>query len=188
MSRERTLLTESEAAQLKQAYLSAKHGPTRARLQAVRLYGLGYRLEQIREICPCSRSSLMGWYRAFRERGVDALRDCRVGGNRAKLTPEQRLQVRERLRRYTPRQLFGPEAATASGQFWTVPDLKKAVELWFGVTFDSPTSYCALFADCRFSFQRAQKVYRSQSKEQIMDFEERLEKNSSTSPRTPPTP
>jgi len=177
MSRPRTLLTEEQVTALKAAYLACKDGPTRARFQAVRLYGQGYSVPEIQQICPCSRSSLMGWCHDFHQGGADALRDQRKGGNRAKLTPEQRRSVRERLHRYTPGQLLGEGAATSSGQFWTVPDLARALQQWFGVTFDSPTSYATLLAACGLSYQRARKLYRSRREGQVMDFEERLEKN-----------
>ena len=103
--------------------------------------------------------------------------DGRVGGNRAKLTPTQREMVRANLHQYTPRLLFGPATATAAGQFWTVPDLKRAVQEWFGVTWSSASSSLALLADCGFTSQRAQKVYKSRSERDILAFEEQLEKN-----------
>ena len=66
--------------------------------------------------------------------GLSGLADGRIGGNRAKLTPSQRQTVRANLQQYMPRQLFGAETATPDGQFWTAPDLQRAVESWFGVT------------------------------------------------------
>ena len=170
-------LTDAQTAELRQAYERTKDGPTRTRYQAVRLYGAGYPVAQIAEITGCSRTSLMDWCRLYRDRGVRGLVDGRVGGNRAKLTPDQREMVRTNLHQYTPRQLFGPETATPDGQFWTVPDLKRAVQSWFGVTWRSPASYLALLADCGFSYQRAQKVFKSRSERDILAFEDQLEKN-----------
>ena len=152
-------------------------GPTRTRYQAVRLYGSGYPVAQIAEITGCSRTSLLDWCRLYRDDGVAALLDGRLGGNRATLTPDQRETVRVQLHQYTPRQLFGPETATSDGQFWTVPDLKRAVQAWFGVTWTSPSSYLALLTDCGFTYQRTQKVYTSRSERDILAFEEQLEKN-----------
>jgi transposase len=170
-------LTDAQTAELRQAYDRTKDGPTRTRYQAVRLYGTGYPVAQIAEITGCSRTSLLDWCRLYRAHGVRGLVDGRVGGNRAKLTPEQREMVRTNLHQYTPRQLFGPETATPDGQFWTVPDLKRAVQSWFGVTWRSPASYLALLADCGFSYQRAQKVFKSRSERDVLAFEEQLEKN-----------
>src|ERR671916_2182837 len=117
-------LTDAQITALRQAYDHTKDGPTRTRYQAVRLYGAGYPVAQITEITGCSRTSLMDWCRLYRTHGVAGLVDGRVGGNRAKLTPDQRETVRAHLHQYTPRQLFGPETATPDGQFWSIPDLK----------------------------------------------------------------
>ena len=177
MATRKFTLTDAQTAELWQAYDRTKDGPTRTRYQAVRLYGSGYPVAQITEITGCSRTSLMDWCRLYRTHGVRGLVDGRVGGNRAKLTPDQRETVRAHLHQYTPRQLFGPETATPDGQFWTVPDLTRAVQDWFGVTWCSPASYLALLADCGFTYQRAQKVFTSRSERDVLAFEEQLEKN-----------
>ena len=177
MAKRQFILTDAQEARLQQAYLRTKDGPTRTRYQAVRLYGLGYPVAQIQEITGCSRTSLMDWCRLYRADGLPGLVDGRVGGNRAKLTPAQRQSVRAYLHQYTPRQLFGPDTATSDGQFWSLPDLKRAVQQWFGITWASPTSYAALLADCDFSYQRPQKVFKSRRERAIVAFEEQLEKN-----------
>jgi transposase len=177
MARRQFTLTDMQEAALQHAYLRTKDGPTRTRYQAVRLYGLGYPVAQIHEITGCSRTSLLDWCRLYRTAGLPGLVDGRVGGNRAKLTPAQRQTVRASLQQYTPRQLFGPDTATPNGQFWTIPDLKRAVQRWFGVTWHSPTSYATLLAECDFSYQRPQKVFRSRREREILAFEEQLEKN-----------
>ena len=125
------------------------------------LYGTGYSVAQIREVTGCSRTSLMEWCRRYRTQGMDGLRDQRVGGNRAKLTSDQRQELHTKLHQYTPRQVFGPQAATPNGQFWTVPDLRRAMQRWFGITWDSLTSYRSLFHACGFTYQRTQKVFRA---------------------------
>ncbi len=103
--------------------------------------------------------------------------DGRRGGNRATRTPAQRRTVRVTLHQYTPGQLFGPEAATPDGRFWTVPDLQRAVGRWFGVTWDSPTSYVTLVRECDFSYQRTQNVYTSRRAADVLAFDALLEKN-----------
>ncbi len=177
MATRKFTLTDAQTAALRQAYDRTKDGPTRTRYQAVRLYGTGYPVAQIAEITGCSRTSLLDWCRLYRTRGVAGLVDGRLGGNRAKLTPHQRETVRANLHQYTPRQLFGPQTATPDGQFWTVPDLTRAVQAWFGVTWTSPSSYLALLAHCGFTYQRAQKVFKSRSEGDVLAFEDQLEKN-----------
>ncbi len=175
-------LTESQADELQAACVHCQDADTRTRYQAVRLYGLGYRVAQVIDICACSTRSLLNWTRAYQERGVSALVDHRLGGNRARLSPEQIEALRNQLHRYTPAQLLGRGACLAEGQFWSVADLAKLVERDYGVTYQSPTSYRALLNKCDLSYQRPAKVYKSRSDFKVMVFEEALEKNSSTPP------
>jgi transposase len=170
-------LTEQEEKELQRAFLNTKDGATRIRYQAVRLYGQGYAVEEICQITGCSRTSLLEWCAKYRANGLGRLIDHRGGAHRAKLTAEQVEEVADKLRTYTPYQLFGPEAYTASGQHWTVPDLARVIEQWYGVSWKSRSSYRELFAQCRFSYQRTEKVYKSRRERAVMDFEERVEKN-----------
>jgi transposase len=159
------------------AYSACKDGPTRTRFQAVRLYGTGYRTQEVVRITGCSRTSLMDWCRAYRQEGVEALVDHRAGGNRARLTGEEIEALQRRLTEYTPMDVFGHTASTLDGQFWTMPDLRRAVEQWYGVTYQSNSSYYRLFDLCGFSYQRPDKVYKSRSAVKVAEFEEQLEKN-----------
>jgi transposase len=177
MAKRQFKLKTNESNELIRAYVGSKDGPTRTRYQAVRLYGEGYPVKEIEAITGCSRSSLMEWCRTYRTHGIAGLVDKRVGGNRAKLTAAQIETVSKRLKEYTPRELFGPEAYAQDGQFWTVEDLHRAVKQWMGVTWQSRSSYYELFAACGFSFQRPAKVFKSRREAQVADFEEQLEKN-----------
>jgi transposase len=86
--------------------------------------------------------------------------------------------VRAKLHQYRPVDVLGPEGvATASGQHWTVPDLKRALQQWYDLVYQSNSSYRQLFARCDFSYQRSARVFRSRSAEQVADFAEQLEKN-----------
>jgi transposase len=177
MAKRNFQINEQQEVELRQAFEQTRDGPTRTRYQAVRLYGLGYKVGDIQAITGCTRSSLMNWVRDYRQVGVAALVDHRQGGNRAKLTAEQIRQVSQRLREYTPRDLLGAETQTSSGQHWTVEDLARAVDQWFGVTWDSRTSYHTVFKQCQFTYQRTEKVFKSRRERDVAEFEARLEKN-----------
>ena len=166
-------LTEQQVAELNRAHDTSKDGPTRTRYQAVRLYGCGYLVTAITEITGCSRSVLMLWCRTYREQGVAGLVDKRVGGNHRALTPAQIADLERRLHQYTPRDLF-PNGKT----YWTVAVLQRAVEHWYGVTYQSATSYYTLFHRLGFSRQRPAKSYKSRRATAVRDFEEQVEKNS----------
>ena len=177
MAKRNFQINEQQALELRQAFEQTRDGPTRTRYQAVRLYGVGYSVGDIQEITGCTRSSLMNWVRDYQRGGVAALVDHRQGGNRAKLTVEQIQQVSQRLREYTPRDLFGADTQTSSGQHWTVEDLARAILKWFGVEWQSRTSYYTLFKQCEFTYQRTEKVFKSRREREVAEFEAQLEKN-----------
>jgi transposase len=180
MAKRKFQLTDKEQNTLLGAFQAAKDGSTRTRYQAVRLYGTGYAVDEIIQITGCSRTSLMDWCRAYRAQAPDpvggALADHRVGGNRAKLTVAQLTALKERLRTYTPADLFGAEAASPDGAFWTVEDLARAIQQWYGVVYQRG-SYYELLHRLGFSVQRPAKVFRSRSEAEVLAFESALEKN-----------
>ena len=176
MARERFQVTEQQSIELQRAFTRAKDGATRTRLQAVRLYVQGYPTVEIKQITGCNRSSLMEWCRKYRQSGVAGLEEHRGGPVRAKLKPEQVAELREKLRQYRPYDLFGPEAHTASGQHWAVEDLVRAVQRWYGISWQSRASYHRLFAQCGYSYQRTEKLYKSRREKDVLEFEALVEK------------
>ena len=177
MAKRQFQLDEAQIKELIAAYNQTTEGATRTRLQAMRLYATGYSVRAIIEITQCSRTSLMEWCQKYLTQGTGTLVDHRAGGNSRKLTAEQIADLRERLRQYTPQALFGSDAATAEGQFWTVEDLQQAVERWYGVTYQSRSSCLMLFARCDFSYQRPARVFKSRQEPDVASFEEEVEKN-----------
>lgn len=177
MAKREFKLNEKQVSELWCAYDESADGPTRTRYQAVRLYGTGYSLQTIQDVTGCSTSSLQDWVRAYRLSGLAGLRDHRDGGNAATLTSEQRREIEGRLNQFTPQQLFGSQAHTSSGQFWTVDDLQDAILRWFGVQYQSRVSYYNLLHTCGFSYQRTEKVFKSQRPTEIAAFQEMVEKN-----------
>ena len=170
MARRRFQLTEDQIRELTYAYNCCRDGSTRTRYQAVRLYGTGYTTKEVTQVTGCSRITLMDWCRNYRAEGVAGLADKRVGGNAARLTQIQIHDLKSRLHTYTPAQLFGESAATVHG-------LKRVIERWCGVSYQSPSSYLRYFGICGFSYQRPDKVYKSRSEAKVSEFESQLEKN-----------
>ena len=183
MSRKRRRLTEEQKSSLLVAQSEAPDGASAIRYQAVRLYGSGYEVEDVIEICGCSQPSLLRWNRHYFEGGVAALVDGRVGGNRAYLSSEQIEELRSKLHQYEPRQLFAADEYEGEARFWTVLTLALLVERDYGVRYKRSGSYRDLFLRCQFSYQRPGQHYLSRNEEQVLDFEEALDKNSSTSPK-----
>lgn len=176
MAKRKFILTEAEVNELKGAYQSCRDGQTKIRYQAVRLYGTGQKVSDIEEISGCSRVSLMEWCRAYRQAGIAGLVDRRQGGNRAKLSPIQLEQLKQRLEDYTPGQMLGVVNCYGDGQYWTVPDLAKLVQRDYQVSYNSDTSYRTLFKRCDFSCQRPGSQYWSRNEVAVLEFEQQLEK------------
>ncbi len=166
-----------ERKELLQGYQGSKDAATRTRYQAVRLYGEGYEEKEIERITGCGRTSLMEWCRAYRADPSQGLVDHRAGGNSAKLTKWQIEELQEKLHQYTPKEVFGANASTADGQFWTVEDLIHGVRDQYGIEYKSRTSYTSLLSLCGFSYQKTEKIFKSRSQTKVADFEEQVEKN-----------
>jgi transposase len=177
MAKRKFKLTEAERKDLQKAYQASKDASTRTRYQAVRLYGEGYAEKEIERITGCSRTSLMEWCRAYRTDHSQGLVDHRTGGNSAKLSKLQIEELQQTLHQYTPKEIFGANASTVDGQFWTVEDLSEVVRKQYGVEYKSHTSYTNLLSLCGFSYQKAEKIFKSRSQIKVAEFEEQLEKN-----------
>jgi len=178
MANRKLILSEQEIAALKQAGDRTSEPAELKRLQAVRLYGTGHLVSEIAEIVDTSPTSIYRWATWYRQGGRAELQSKYDGNqNAAKLGGDQKVDLRERLHQYRPDQVLPPETRISQGQFWTVSDLKIAVKQWYGVTYQSTSSYHRLFKACAFSVQRTAGQYRSQpSQEEIADFEEQIEK------------
>jgi transposase len=176
MARRKFSLTTTEVAELKAAYHQSKDGNYNKKLLAVRLYGTGHSTASIMELVGCSRTSLMEWVQSYQRDGLECLPDQRRGGNHFKLSQAEKEVLRGQVQTYTPRQLLGDECASSSGVYWTATDLKLLIYQSYQVIYKSPTSYWALLTECGFSYQRTEKVFKSNSAWKIADFEEQLEK------------
>ena len=159
------------------AYQATSDGAYRTRLQAVRLYGLGYSPASISEITGAPRSSLMLWCRTYRQGGIAALDDKRTGGNSRKLTAEQIAEIGRTLRLYSPRSRFGPQTATSDGLAWTVDDLERLIREEYGVEYQSIVSYYTVFKRCGYCYHQPSKTFRSRNEVAVVEFETQLEKN-----------
>ena len=177
MAKRKFKLTDEERKGLLKAYRASQEAGTRTRYQAVRLYGEGYAEKEIERITGCSRTSLMEWCRAYRADPSQGLVDHRAGGNSAKLSKLQIEELQQRLDQYTPKELFGANASSVDGQFWTVEDLIQVVREQYGVEYKSRTSYTSLLSLCGFSYQKSEKIFKSRSQTKVADFEEKKKKN-----------
>lgn len=177
MAKRQFQLSEREVQRLRQAEQSTRDGYELKRLQAVRLYGTGMGMAAIVDLLACSARSVRYWTASYQAGGVASLQSHWQGGNASKLSRAQRMDLKTRLHQYTPDQVLAPEVRVSRGSFWTVSDLRLALQQWYTVRYASDDSYLSLLHACGFSYQRAERVYRSRPDEQtVADFEAELEK------------
>ncbi len=178
MAKRHFQLTREQRQELRVAYARSADGPLRTRLQAVRLYGSGYSSAAIQDITGCPRRTVWRWCERYQQAGLDGLVDQRQGNHRVRLSAEQVAEVKSKLEQYRPVDILNPATvATATGHYWTVPDLKRALAQWYGVVYKQAKSYHDLLKQCEFSYQRPARLYRSRSEAQVTEWAEQWEKN-----------
>jgi len=171
-------LTPEEVARFQQAEAQTQEARELKRLQAVRLYGIGETVATIQKLVGCGPASPRQWASEYRQGGLVALHTVWASGNASKLTAPQRQGLFEKMEQYSPEQVIAPDVRVERGAFWTVSDLQIVVEQWYGVRYRSPTSYRNLLHASGLSYQKVEKVYRSQpGTVQLADFEADLEKS-----------
>lgn len=177
MAKRKIELTETEIASFREAEQQTRDVRELRRLQAVRLYGSGEAVSTIQRLTGCGPVSPSQWAMDYRRGGLAALRSQWRGGNANKLTAEQRRDLYAKLEQYTPEQVIAAEDRVERGEFWTVSDVRMVVTRWYGVTYQSATSYRTLLRASGLSYQKVEKIYRSQpGAVRLADFEAELEK------------
>jgi transposase len=179
MAKRQFQLSEREIIQFREHEQQTRYAAELKRLQAVRLYGRGIAMTQIMDMTGCAESSIREWVQNYKQDGIVGLRPHyeRSAQNASKLTEAQRAEIERRLQQYRPDQVLSPTLRVSQGQFWTVSDLEMAVEDWYGVIYQDQGGYRHLFHRCGFSYQRAERVYKSRpSAVEITQFEAELEK------------
>jgi transposase len=177
MAKRQLQLSEEELEQFEQAESKTRDTYELKRLQAVRLYGSGTERRGIEMLVGCDERSIRKWAQNYQQAGLDGLKSHWQGENALKLSREQRADLKQRVAQYRPDQVIAPDVRISHGQFWTVSDLQMVVKAWYEVEYRRVDSYRTLLRECGLSYQRTEKVYRSQPDAQtVADFEAKLEK------------
>lgn len=163
MTKRRFQLSEGETRQLRAQEQQRGNVAEFKRLQAVRLYGCGQSMAAIKDMTGCAESSIREWVQDYKREGLSALRGHyeQSAHNASKLSQGQHADLQERLHAYRPDQVLSPMIRVSQGTFWAVSDLHIALEAWYGVVYQDAEAYQQLFHHCGFSYQRAERVYKS---------------------------
>ena len=177
MAKRQFTLTEKEANKIRQTEMQSQDKREHQRLQALRLYGTGMSTKDVIDVTNSSQRSIQRWVKDYQAQGIAGLTPKWNNQNAAKLTRDQRAEIKERLHQHTPQQILPPDSHIHSGQFWTVSSLRVVVQMWYEVVYKSDDSYRNLLHECGFSYQKTERVYRSRPDEIVVaDFEAQLEK------------
>lgn len=107
----------------------------RCKCQVLLMRSKGMRLGDIGDIVGRDEDTVGRWLSDWNERRMASIfTGHKDNENAAKLTREQRKEIREALQ-------TSPSAHTLPKEFWDVPTLKKYVETKFGIVYESDQSY-----------------------------------------------
>jgi len=170
-------LTHDEIQALQQAEQQTRSARELRRFQGVRLYGSGTPLQTILYLLGCGESTLREWISKYQQAGLAGLYNGWDGKNANKLTDEQRADLKKRLHDSRPDEVLPAPQRRDEGPFWTVDDMRLAVQMWYGVMYKDNGSLRNLFRRCGFSYHKVEAVYKSRpSQAAVADFEAELEK------------
>lgn len=177
MGKRKLQLTDDEKQGFEQAERQTRDAYELRRLQAVRLYGSSIPTHEITRLIQASERRIREWAQKYGQQGLEGLKSQWQGENALKLSREQRADLKQRVEQYRPDQVMSVDVRVSRGQFWTVSDLQIMVKAWYEVEYHTVGSYRKLLHECGLSYQRTEKVYRSQPDAQtVADFEAELEK------------
>lgn len=177
MAKRKFQLTDDEKHRFEQAERQTRDAYELRRLQAVRLYGSGVPTNEITGLIQTSDRRIREWTQKYEQEGLEGLKSQWQGENALKLSREQRTDLKQRMQQYRPDQVIAADVRLSHGAFWTVSDVQIVVNTWYQVEYRTLDSYRSLLHECGLSYQRTEKVYRSQPDAQtVTDFEAALEK------------
>ncbi len=177
MAKRQFHLTDEEKKAFEQAERQTRDAYELRRLQAVRLYGSGTPTAEIMRLIQVSDRRIREWAQHYGQEGLDGLKSHWQGENALKLSREQRADLKQRVQQYRPDHVIAADRRISRGRFWTVSDLQIVVKTGYAVEYRTLDSYRTLLHECGLSYQRAEKVYRSQPDTQtVAAFEAELEK------------
>jgi transposase len=87
------------------------------RLQAVRAYGSQVPIQQITEVVGCSQDMVRQWSCRYAQGELDGMRSQWATQNAAKLTVEQKAEIKRRLHAHQPDELLAAEIRISQGAF-----------------------------------------------------------------------
>jgi len=141
------------------------------RVQAVSLRKKGYPLKEIVAITGKAQVTIQGWITDYNQHGIDRLRTKkREKPPHVTLTNQQKDRIKKLITGHKPSE-YG-----YSGDFWSVPVMRRLVKDQYRVEYETAKAYRDLLHYCGFSYQKAEFVDRRKDNQSQGNFKKRCEK------------
>lgn len=138
-------LTEEEITVLKQHFKKSKKQLIRERVQSVLSFDKGIGIYEISVVLLRSEKTVREWIKAFQRMRIVSLFPRYHGENAAKLTRQQKQELKAVLSK--PPSHYG-----IPKEFWDISSLKTYVKAEFGIEYESDESYRLIFLLHNYSF------------------------------------
>lgn len=138
-------LSSEEVMVLKQHFRKSQQVLIRDRAQAILGANQGFAFLQISKLLLRSEKTIREWVKAYLDKGISSLFPVYKGDNAAKLTREQKQELKDVLSK-TPSEYGLPQ------KFWDISTLKRYIYAEFGVEYESLESYRLIFILHNYSF------------------------------------
>lgn len=143
-------------------------GPEVRRSQAIILLDSRTDIEIIKRFTGFSRKHIFTLRANYLKRGLSAIIDKREGQPKELLTKKQRVEVADKLKSKTPRDL-GYRA-----DHWTTPILDRFIQDTYKVKYKSKTSYYLIFRQAKFTYHKPGRVYHIRDEKEVREWQEKV--------------
>jgi transposase len=153
-----------------------KQGKTVAeveRSRALLTLAKGKKRAEVAEIFEIHVDTLDTWQTQFKRLGITGITNKGYPGNHYKLTKQQKAEIKQTIIEKNPQEL-----GLSEKRFWTTKLLKKLIQEYYAVTYDSEATYRKLFYAFGFSCHKPGKHNRNQRSKDVERFRVAVKKRS----------
>lgn len=154
-------LSAAEVVLLKQHFRKSQKALIRNRAQTLLSLNQGFSIYEISKFLLRSENTIRSWVKAYQKAGISSIFPHYRGDNAAKLTREQKGQLKAIL--FKPPSDYG-----IPSQFWDISSLKTYIKAEFGVEYESNESYRLIFLLHNFSFHLPSTFDRHRNEKKII--------------------
>lgn len=153
-------LSREEIVLLTQHFRKAQNALIRERAQAILAFDSGISVYELSIVIRRSEKTVRTWIKTFHQKRIASIFPQYLGDNAAKLTREQKQQLRDVLS-------GKPSEYGIPKEFWDISSLKTYIKAEFGVEYESDESYRLIFKLHNYSFHLPDTFDRKRDEKKI---------------------